>query len=480
MNRLLHKMLLILIAILLLTTGSNHWISAKLFYKEYSKVMGSEILLLGKGLEQQLERLLAFDIKLEELAGFDELCRDAIEHYPEVAFTAVIDREGRVLFSSEETPRTAIELKEEAATAVWANGVHTLSEVEIDERKYDIGVVPVIGQGGWTAAAVVIAVPANYIAGKIRAVTNDSVLLSLVFFLTSFGLIVAALNRWVARPLENMNQTVTEASSGNLNARTTVSGKDEFARIGSMLNRMLGRMQELIDETAELVRDNYKKQLLLKETEYRALQAQINPHFLYNTLESINWMAKVGRQPNISQMVEALGRLLRDIAGNRKPVVAIEEELRIVHCYVTIQQIRFGKRLTYDCKTEPSLDTYRIPKLSIQPIVENAIHHALEVMEEPCRLELVLRAGERGVEIEVRDNGPGIPPELLAMIQRGDAVSKGSGIGIANIRERIRLMYGDDYGVTVRSEFGVGTTVTIRIPYCTEDTAYPQDERWTG
>ncbi|WP_026702282.1 sensor histidine kinase [Salibacterium aidingense] len=265
----------------------------------------------------------------------------------------------------------------------------------------------------------------------------------------------------ISRPIEALTQRMKKVQQGNFDQveyKKTAYLKDEIGDLQRNFHIMLDKINELIKE-------NYTKQLVIKETEYKALQSQINPHFLYNTLDSIHWMAKMNQQEKISTMAEALGSMMRNIISKKKPLIKIAEELEIVENYITIQKFRYGERLTFELQRETGVEELSIPKLTIQPIVENAIQHGLEEMMDPCTITVHIAAQEEKVEIVIRDNGPGIDEETIHQIHEGNVKPKGSGIGLYNINERIHLMFGEDGGVSIKSGKEGGTVVTITLPY---------------
>ncbi|NIK28726.1 two-component system sensor histidine kinase YesM [Thalassobacillus devorans] len=266
----------------------------------------------------------------------------------------------------------------------------------------------------------------------------------------------------ISKPLEQLSKRMKSVEQGNFeDSVPTVYYNDEIGQLHENFRLMLNKINELIKE-------NYTKQLVIKETEYKALQAQINPHFLYNTLESVNWLAKINKQEKISVMVEALGSMMRNILSKKAPMITIEEELEIVNSYITIQQYRYDKRLKFSLTVEDDLKKSKIPKLSIQPIVENAIQHGLEEMVGECSIHVSIMAHEDDIQITVQDNGPGIEESKLEGIYKGQIRSKSSGIGLSNINERIKLMFGQQYGLTIKSRVGEGTTIYILLPIMTE------------
>lgn len=210
-----------------------------------------------------------------------------------------------------------------------------------------------------------------------------------------------------------------------------------------MLHRTYKKM---IRRIRELINENVAKQLLLRETELKALQAQINPHFLYNTLESVNWLAKANKQDRISEMVEALAFLLRSAVSFEEQLIPLRKELDIVRSYVTIQTTRFDERLVFHLDVPEELMDAQIPKLTLQPLVENAIHYALEPRIEPCRIAIIARESEGALFLRVEDDGPGMTPDFLEKLRSGQVTTRGQGIGLTNIQERINLTFGTPWG----------------------------------
>jgi two-component system sensor histidine kinase YesM len=266
----------------------------------------------------------------------------------------------------------------------------------------------------------------------------------------------------ITGPIEGLNQKMKKVQMGNFDYEDEEKDRhlpmDEAGQMHRNFRMMLEHINELITE-------NYKKQLAIKESEFKALQAQINPHFLYNTLESINWSAKVSRQYDISQMVEALGYILRTSISSKEPLVTIEEELKMVKNYITIQKFRFEERLDFQTDISTSLYSTMIPKLTLQPLVENAIRYGLEQIIGTCTIHISCKVEQHKLILTVRDDGPGMEPELLEKLKNGVLIPKGTGIGIKNIDERIRLLFGDLYGISVESKWGEGTVVYITLPY---------------
>ncbi|WP_438446066.1 cache domain-containing sensor histidine kinase [Gorillibacterium sp. sgz5001074] len=292
-------------------------------------------------------------------------------------------------------------------------------------------------------------------------------MLVIVFSISLVVMIVIAMRvaRNITVPIEGLIGRMKQVQKGDFTladlqepAPGTPLPKDEVGQLHRTFRIMIQQIDELITE-------NYAKQLTIKDSQFKALQAQINPHFLYNTLESINWEAKVAGQQQISRMVESLGFLLRSSISQKQSIITVGQELDIIRHYLTIQMTRFEDRLVFEQDVSPLVYSCPIPKLTLQPLVENAIVHALEHMVDPCTISIRSYEREDGVMISVEDNGPGMFPEQLERVARGEVQSKGNGIGMSNIRDRLQLAFGEAYSLQIESEPGRGTRVSILIPY---------------
>ena len=221
---------------------------------------------------------------------------------------------------------------------------------------------------------------------------------------------------------------------------------------------------------------NYVNEILAKEAQIKALESQINPHFLYNTLESINWRAKAVNNREISLMTESLGSLLRATLSNKKSLVTLSYELNLILSYITIQQIRFEERLDYREQVPDGLKNALIPPLTLQPLVENAIHYALEEMTETCYITILAaetdktgKNGERCIRISVTNSGSSFDEDLLELLKQHKKQPSRSGIGLLNIDKRIKLLFGEDYGLSLFNQEDCAVA-SITIPYRTEET----------
>ena len=239
------------------------------------------------------------------------------------------------------------------------------------------------------------------------------------------------------------------------------SQPNEIGALHHQFHQMALRIQNL-------VKVNYVNEILAKDAQLKALRSQISPHFLYNTLETINWRAKAMGNEVISQMVESLGNLLRVSLSSQKTLVTLAYELELVDSYITIQKIRFEERLEFKVITDEKAKEGMIPPLTIQPLVENAIHYGMEEMTEVCHIYLQAEVKEGVLTIQVRNEGSNFEEELLEKLKNKSRSPHGFGIGLLNIDQRIRLLFGEEYGLTLSNEHDFAVA-TIEMPFRKEE-----------
>ena len=280
----------------------------------------------------------------------------------------------------------------------------------------------------------------------------------LLLFLVS-ALILKKLAHMIVKPLEHLTESMQIVENGDFDRDREFLGtstqKDE-------IGLMAQEFRVTLDKIDNLIHENYEKQLLLKDTKYKMLQAQINPHFLYNTLNSIHWMIRSRKNDEAAKMTMALGTILRS-ALSKQQYVTIEEELDSLKKYMMIQEYRYQKRVVFSVEYETS-GRYLIPHMTLQPLVENSIYHGVDKMLTPCHISVIIKEVEERIEITVSDNGPGMTEEELDLVRSFTAQPKGHGIGLKNIYERLKMAFDQEADFNISSSCGSGTTVTIRIP----------------
>lgn len=277
----------------------------------------------------------------------------------------------------------------------------------------------------------------------------------------------------MTRPLIELKNNMTRVEQGDFNKRVSPLSNDEFGQLGRGFNKMMDEINRLFHEVFVLgIRE--------KEAELSALQSQINPHFIYNTLESINMMAVQRKHAEVSDMVSALGKLLRYTIDKAGRLVKLQEEIDFVDSYVRIQQVRYGGRLQVIYDIEEGLEKFRVPKLMIQPLVENAVYHGLDGREDGGVIWISALRFENELLITVRDNGKGMDEDgiqaLNMEISRQPSYeslqrSEQDELGLHNICQRIKLLYGEGGNMTVDGSPGQGIAVTIAITLTEEGAA---------
>ncbi|MGN0150511.1 MAG: sensor histidine kinase [Clostridia bacterium] len=294
--------------------------------------------------------------------------------------------------------------------------------------------------------------------GELEQLIDIAIIIFVLMVLMLFYISYRATKR-MTRPLSDLSNQMKKVQTGVFEGVEINSeiGTAEINSLAEDFNVMVGKIDTLIQE-------NFLEKMLLQESELKLLQSQINPHFLYNTLESINWMAKSGRTKEISVMVQALSKLFRNAVSNKETAITVKEELDLLWNYIAIQKIRFEDRLEPYVDVEDEFLNYKIPKFILQPLVENSIKYALERYSTTCVIKVYAKRSETGMKLYIEDNGPGIDEAQLERIRTNQPVESKSGIALKNIRRRLEIMYHTDNAMEFESKMGKGTTIIINIP----------------
>ncbi|MCD8189444.1 MAG: sensor histidine kinase [Clostridiales bacterium] len=291
-------------------------------------------------------------------------------------------------------------------------------------------------------------------------------------------LAIVALNQLVSvqisRPLVRLNESVKELERGNLNPDIYVGGSLEIEHLGRTL-------RSTVEQLRQLMQDILVEQEEKRKSELDALQSQINPHFLYNTLDSIVWMIEDERYKDAIFMITELASLFRVSLSKGNNVIRLEEELRHARNYMNIQQVRYKNVFRVEYDIDPEILSCCIVKLVVQPLLENAIYYGVEGMDGEGVIRVTARRVDGDIYIEVSDNGMGMPPEVVSkLLTEGDRIPKhGSGVGLVNVHKRIQLRFGQEYGLEIESRSDEGTTVRIHIP-CVPYTEETRDKLEAG
>ncbi len=257
--------------------------------------------------------------------------------------------------------------------------------------------------------------------------------------------------------------TIHKVQKGDLDVRVRVTNPDEIGELGQQINKMLGRITHLME-------DNIKREILVKDSEIRALQNQINAHFIYNVLESIKMMAEVDEKYEISDAVTALGKLLRYSMKWVSKNVTVADEIDYIKNYLALINLRFDYEIYLSLNMPEQIYEQEIPKMSLQPIIENAIYHGIEELAEDTSIYMKGILYEDYCIIEITDSGRGMSDEETRRLQKkiqGEfetTGSSGNGIGLKNVQDRIKISFGNDYGISIASKIDCYTKVMVKIP----------------
>ena len=279
------------------------------------------------------------------------------------------------------------------------------------------------------------------------------VLVAIAMILSSF------IARSITLPIQKLRDSMKKVQEGDFKAADVViPSQNEIGSLTTSFNAMTHRIEELMEE-------NVKEQEQKRKIELKALQSQINPHFLYNTLDSIIWMAEGKKYEDVLLMTASLARLLRQSISNEDETVLIGQEIQYVKSYLTIQKMRYKDKLEFEINVDPSINSVHIVKLVLQPIVENAIYHGLKYKESKGLLTVTGYQKNQNAVIEITDDGVGMDEETLNHIFEKHKVNyRSNGVGVYNVQKRLCMYYGKEYGLHYESEPGHGTTVTVTIP----------------
>ena len=266
--------------------------------------------------------------------------------------------------------------------------------------------------------------------------------------------------RSITMPITRISRVTNQVAKGNLSVRAAAESGAEARMLSDSLNAMIDKINELLDQVTT-------EQIRLRKAEFELLQAQINPHFLYNTLDTIVWLAEAGDQKRVVSMVGNLSDFFRTSLNQGKDIISIREELAHVRSYLEIQQVRYQDILRYEITVPEDLYEYKIPKITIQPLVENALYHGIKNKRGQGTITVTGKSKENGFVLYVRDNGIGMTQERLKEVRAGIQKLSYTGkeiYGLYNVNERIRLNFGETYGISIESTYGEGTCVSISLP----------------
>ncbi len=284
------------------------------------------------------------------------------------------------------------------------------------------------------------------------------IILFIVCFLAFFLSLIA--NSTIADPIKNMMSLMETVESGNLEVQMDIEYPDEIGQLSESFNKMIMQIKNLMHKV-------YQEQTELRKYEFKVLQSQINPHFLYNTLDSIVWLARMQQYEQIIKMVTAITKFFRISISRGKDIISIAEEIDHVGNYLMIQKFRYKDKFEYTIDIPSDITEYKTLKLILQPLVENSIYHGIKMMKGSGHIFIRGYEKDEAIVFEVEDTGVGIPPETLEALHEALYSNEQSRVpiyGIKNVHERIQIFFGKDYGLHFESFYGEGTKAVVKIP----------------
>lgn len=296
---------------------------------------------------------------------------------------------------------------------------------------------------------------------KLSSATDNIINLVLYFGIIMLGIAILLtyfLSGHMLKPLSSLKDHMEDVGKGNLDSFYQVTHNDEISVLGTVFNKMVKELRQLIDKVYLV--ENQKR-----SAELRALQSQINPHFLYNTLDTIQWKALDHEAYDVADMIHELSELFRISLSDGREFIPVSTEIQHVRHYLEIQVLRYQDQFDYEIQVEEAVKSLLIPKIIIQPLVENAIYHGLKLKREKGILFIQIKAKDPGLLITVEDNGVGIDELKLQEIRKNLEHSRESEhYGLYNVNERLKLAFGEDYCITIDSQKNKGTKITLKLP----------------
>lgn len=411
------------------------------------------VITLSRGIRNQgsgstkKEAVFFIDLNYSAISG---LCDQNMVGNQGYAF--ILDAEGNIvyhpqqqqLYNELQTENISLIMDSESDTILYGKGssekLYTISRSE---------------KTGWTVVDSV----------RVEELLRKSNEAQSIYILVAAGLVAVALffSKFIAKnitqPIQKLCESMEKVQEGDFSVSdVVVDSVNEIGSLTTSFNMMTHRIQELMEQ-------NIREQEAKRKSELKALQSQINPHFLYNTLDSIIWMAEGKKNEEVVLMTASLARLLRQSISNEDEVVSIGQEIEYARGYLTIQKMRYKDKMEYQIDVDPSILNIPLIKLVLQPVIENAIYHGLKYKESKGFLLVKGFPKDGNAVLQVIDDGVGMDKETLDHIYEKHKVNyRSNGVGIYNVQKRLQLYYGNEYGITYESEVGKGTTATITIP----------------
>ncbi len=422
------------------------------------------VISLSRGVELTSNGTMETGILLVDMdiSGIKQLFTKA--NSQELGYIYLIDSDGQLIYHPKQNLIFSNLLKENnLRAAAYDEGTYW----ETFEGEDRLVVVKTVGYTGWKIVSVTPdkEISIKFSQNQMTVVLIMVLAICIIIFANQF------VSRKIAQPIKKLEESVKRIEKGEA-VEVYIGGPHEIEHLGSTV-------QSMVEELRQLTDDIVKEQEEKRKSELDALQSQINPHFLYNTLDSIMWMIEAEKYEDAIAMVQALGKLLRISLSKGKNIIEIGDELEHARNYLDIQKFRYKNKFTAYFEVEEGIEKYITIKLIIQPLIENAIYYGMEFMDGEGEIHIRAYSEGEDIYLEVEDNGLGMPEEQVEHLLTDDTRirSKGSGIGLRNVHQRIQLYFGESYGLTIMSEPDNGTLIRIHLPKTEEYTDQKKEER---
>ncbi len=396
--------------------------------------------------------VLLVDLKFNRI---DELCRSFI--IGEKGYDFILDNSGNYIFHPTQQLINSNLRSEPIKQLISKYNLRNKKYIYNNEKYY---MTERSGLTNWNIVSV------THKSDIVTDWQNVQVIYTLVGFILFLvvGPITKRVSSGISGPVKKLQSIMKTVEYGEFNMIGKIDATEEIQNLAYDYNIMVGRIRELVET-------NNRDQELKRKSDLVALQAQINPHFLYNTLDSIIWMGEMGQNKEVVQMTSALSKLFRISISKGHEIITIRDEIAHVQSYLTIQGMRYQDKFTYLIDIDPDLYVYPIIKITLQPLIENAIYHGIKEKHGKGFIKITGRQVEDVIFIDVEDNGLGMTEEVLeelrhnVNIKQKDFIEESKhGMGLRNVHQRIRLYFGEEYGLTFSSVLGQSSTLTIVLP----------------
>lgn len=381
----------------------------------------------------------------------------------------LLENNGDTIFATDHSCFT-----DDALSAICRAGIAAVSTVDDEVAALNVQHNAVVCRRSEETGWVLIgAVAASYLSLGTRSMILVAALCTILVLLLA-AIITSRGTRMIVTPIRSVTKAMAMVEEGDMSVHLDVSGEDETAQLAHGFNHMVRHINTLLKSV-------YQQQRMLRKTEFKALQSQINPHFLYNSLDSISWLIKMRQLDDALLILQNLSTLFRIALSKGHELIPVRSELAHLQSYIAIQSIRYSKKFSFELYEDEDALDYVTLKLMLQPLVENCIYHGLSAEKPSINIVVSVDQTDADIIFVVRDDGVGMNEAQLNRLRESisylpgtddvatQADTSGGGYGLANINGRIRVYFGKEYGMTIDSAEGEGTTITIRIPKLKED-----------